>query len=31
MAEFWTNYLWPVLWIIIQILMFLVPVLIAVA
>jgi NADH-quinone oxidoreductase subunit H len=31
MAEFWTAYIWPVLWIIIQILMFLVPVLIGVA
>ncbi|MFL2770347.1 MAG: NADH-quinone oxidoreductase subunit NuoH [Rhodospirillaceae bacterium] len=31
MAELWINYLWPVLWIIIKILMFLVPVLISVA
>tara|TARA_B110000438_G_scaffold272378_1_gene291018 strand:+ start:2741 stop:3772 length:1032 start_codon:yes stop_codon:yes gene_type:complete len=31
MAEFWTAYIWPVLWIIMQILMFLVPVLIGVA
>ncbi|MDG2321422.1 MAG: NADH-quinone oxidoreductase subunit NuoH [Rhodospirillaceae bacterium] len=31
MVEFWTAYVWPVLWIIIQILMFLVPVLIGVA
>lgn len=31
MVEFWNDYIWPVLWIIIQILMFLVPVLIAVA
>jgi NADH-quinone oxidoreductase subunit H len=31
MAEFWTAYIWPVLWIIMQILMFLVPVLICVA
>ena len=31
MAELWINYLWPVLWIVIKILMFLVPVLIGVA
>ena len=31
MAEFWTNYIWPVLWIVIVILMFLVPILISVA
>jgi len=31
MVEFWTAYVWPVLWIIIQILMVLVPVLIGVA
>ena len=31
MAEFWTNYMWPVVWIVIKILMFLVPVLLSVA
>lgn len=31
MAELWTSYIWPVVWIVIQILMFLVPILIAVA
>ena len=31
MAELWTSYIWPVVWIVMQILMFLVPILIAVA
>ncbi len=31
MAELWTSYIWPVVWIVIQILMFLVPILIGVA
>ncbi|MDG2243940.1 MAG: NADH-quinone oxidoreductase subunit NuoH [Rhodospirillaceae bacterium] len=31
MAELWINYIWPVVWIVIQILMFLVPILIGVA
>ena len=31
MAELWTDYIWPVVWIVIQILMFLVPVLVGVA
>lgn len=31
MVEFWTNYIWPIVWILIQILMFLVPVLLGVA
>ena len=31
MAEFWFNYIWPVVWIIIKILLFVVPVLIGVA
>ncbi len=31
MAELWTNYIWPVVWIVILILMFIVPVLIGVA
>lgn len=31
MAELWTSYLWPVLWIVIKILMFVVPILISVA
>jgi len=31
MAELWTDYIWPVVWIVIQILMFLVPVLLGVA
>ena len=31
MAELWTNYIWPVVWIVILILMFVVPVLIGVA
>ncbi|MDE0801522.1 MAG: NADH-quinone oxidoreductase subunit NuoH [Rhodospirillaceae bacterium] len=31
MAELWTSYLWPVLWIVIKILMFVVPILVSVA
>ncbi|MEQ8736260.1 MAG: NADH-quinone oxidoreductase subunit NuoH [Rhodospirillaceae bacterium] len=31
MAELWTGYIWPVLWIVIQILMFMVPILVSVA
>ncbi|MGB1876414.1 MAG: NADH-quinone oxidoreductase subunit H, partial [Rhodospirillaceae bacterium] len=31
MAELWINYIWPVVWIVIQILMFLVPILLGVA
>lgn len=31
MAELWTGYIWPVVWIVIQILMFMVPILISVA